>query len=188
MVKIKGNIVEHKINIGLIEIETSQVSKFSIEHKAVITYIDKERNKCHFIATEEDRGTFFFDKNEDDYSIGDMIKINGVSYLDSKNNLRFESFAIEKISYEDTINLCFYDDALVVQGYYPTISLKSNKTEFNTKYKIDDIYIPPEFVRSNFSCGCMGNTISGLIALSYNKCKSNFGYKLIKIIPNKSEK
>jgi hypothetical protein len=166
-IRIKGEYDnEKRFQIYTLEIrETSSEWDIFSELIGVVDHINKEKELIHFIVSREIDGVLRFSELEKEYSLGDSIAIRLSKYT-SKKGTRYRvlsSSATDQLA-SDSIFQEFNDEVRV-----------DNSMGFTQS----DIFIPPALINKyNIEDG---SNISGDAILNYNKKRSEWGWKAIKI-------
>ncbi len=173
-IAIKGNSKDGKINIT--SAQKSSTNNSIPLCKAVITGINKETNRCHWFASRKLNGLMTNDK---DLYIGDFVELKAINYLDHKGINGVEILNLVKIKEQDIYGACFFDENLEVTKADNLFFLTSHKEGVDTSFNSKSIFCPANLA-SQIGILSKGDRISGLVAVSYDKSKNKYGYKLIK--------
>ena len=166
-VKIKGEYDNvNRFQVYALE-KREALSEWDIfsEHIGIVDHINKEKGLIHIMVNRKIDAVLRFSELEEKFSLGDSISVRISEYI-SKQGTRYRiltSTATEQLA-SDSIFKQFNDEVRV---------------DNNMGFTQGDIFIPPQLI--NQHCIEDGSKISGDAVINYNKKRSEWGWKAIKI-------
>jgi hypothetical protein len=132
----------------------------------VVDHINRDKKLIHFLVSKDIDGVALFSELDDTYSEGDVIRVRLSKYSMSSGD-RYRVVSATKSAELAPISLR--------KEFQEVISVHDSGFAFTES----DIFIPANFVRENSLID--GEVVSGSALLSYNKKRSEWGWKAFKI-------
>jgi|TARA_R110001606_G_scaffold243735_1_gene391526 hypothetical protein len=179
---LSGSVVGHPIKVKGEWDNQKRFQIFSVDKRhpgeawdvfkdqlAVVDNVNRDKKLIHFLVSEVIDGIVPFSELDGDYSEGDVIRVRLSRYSTGRGE-RFRVLSVSKALVPAPVGL--------KKEFQESISVHESGFAFTSS----DVFLPAQLVTKNSLRN--GDFIKGMALLSYNKKRSEWGWKAFKVMKN----